>query len=74
MANISPTMLVADVFEQKSVLERKVAAAVTQALRDFEGATGFTPRAIDVRLAAVQRVGQSRPDYVVDGVEVDLDL
>lgn len=74
MAHIPAELKVQDVIELRRELEDKLATAVQNELRLFEGKTGFTPSSIDVSLARVQRMDQPRPDYLVDRVRVSMDI
>lgn len=74
MAKIASELTVADVAKLKNRLEQRIALDIANALREFEGASGFTPSDISVHLVAVHLVGQPRPDYTVDRVEATLNL
>lgn len=72
MGNIRADLTVADIQRAKQLLEDRVRAEVTDALRECEARIGFTPSAIDVRLARIERVGEARPDYAVDVVTAEI--
>lgn len=72
MANIARDLTVADIERAKRTLEDKIAAAVGDAMAEFEKRTGFTPSAIDVNLVAVQQVADDRPNYILDRVRAEI--
>jgi len=74
MAKISPDLKLADLAELKQQLENRIRGAVTDAVRDFEGKTGFAPRGISIQMIEMRSIEDLVPDYLVGQVEADVDV
>lgn len=65
-------MDLADFIEAKRGLEQDLAVLIGARIRQFQSATGFSPRNVDVSMVDTSCLGDARSNYVVRRVNIDV--
>ena len=63
-----------DFLEQKALMESKLVRAVSTAMFEFREATGLSPNQINIRLISNRSIGDPHNQYIVAGVETDVNI